>query len=82
LDQAVEDLDGLLLANFYVGPRQFDFVLVLPEYTVLIELKSLAGAAFGVRTATGRFAISLERRENIQDYQAPRVLPTERTGRA
>jgi hypothetical protein len=47
LDQAVKDLDGLLLANFYVGPRQFDFVLVLPEYTVLIELKSLAGAAFG-----------------------------------
>jgi hypothetical protein len=44
---SVKDLDGLLLANFYLGPRQFDFVLVLPEYTALIELKSLAGAAFG-----------------------------------
>lgn len=64
LYQTVMDLDGLLLANFYLGPRQFDFVLVLPEYTVLIELKSLAGAAFGgqngnwsVRDLTG------ERRE-------------------
>jgi hypothetical protein len=65
LDQAVKDLDGLLLANFYVGPRQFDFVLVLPEYTVLIELKSLAGAAFGgqngnwsIRDLTGEKRIS------------------------
>jgi hypothetical protein len=43
----VKDIDGLLLANFYVGPRQFDFVLVLPEYTALIELKSVSGPVFG-----------------------------------
>jgi hypothetical protein len=47
LYQTVKDLDGLLLANFYLGQRQFDFVLVLPEYTALIELKSLSRAAFG-----------------------------------
>src|ERR1035438_1966921 len=43
----VKDIDGLLLVNFYVGPRQFDFVLVLPEYTGLIELKSVSGPVFG-----------------------------------
>jgi hypothetical protein len=47
LYQTVKDLDGLLLVNFYLGPRQFDFVLALPEYTALIELKSLSGPAFG-----------------------------------
>ena len=47
LYQTVKDLDCLLLPNFYLGTRQFDFVLVLPEYTALIELKSLSGAAFG-----------------------------------
>ncbi|HMH14336.1 MAG TPA: nuclease-related domain-containing protein [Edaphobacter sp.] len=47
LHQTAKDLDGLLLANFHVGPRQFDFVLVSPGYTALIELKSLAGAVFG-----------------------------------
>lgn len=45
--QVVKDSDGLVLTNFYIGPRQFDFILVLPQYTALIELKSLAGAAFG-----------------------------------
>jgi hypothetical protein len=43
----VKDVDGHLLTNFYVGPRQFDFVLVLPEYTALIELKSVSGPVFG-----------------------------------
>jgi hypothetical protein len=47
LYQAVEHLDGLLLANFYLGPRQIDFILVLATYAVLIELKSLAGPVFG-----------------------------------
>ena len=47
LFQTVKDFDGLILADFYIGPRQFDFILVLPQYTALIELKSLAGAAFG-----------------------------------
>jgi Nuclease-related domain len=47
LYQAAEHLDGLLLVNFYLGPRQIDFILVLATYSVLIELKSLAGAAFG-----------------------------------
>jgi hypothetical protein len=47
LFQTVKDFDGLILSNFYVGPRQFDFILVLPQYTALIELKSLSGAAFG-----------------------------------
>jgi hypothetical protein len=47
LSQTVKDLDGLILANFYIGPRQFDFMLVLPQYTALIELKSLVGPAFG-----------------------------------
>jgi hypothetical protein len=47
LVQTVRDFDGLILSNFYIGPRQFDFILVLPQYTALIELKSLSGAAFG-----------------------------------
>jgi hypothetical protein len=47
LFQAVKDFDGLILSNFYIGPRQLDFILVLPRYTALIELKSLGGPAFG-----------------------------------
>jgi hypothetical protein len=43
----VKDLGGLLLVNFYVGSRQFDFVVVLPEYAAVIELKSVSGPVFG-----------------------------------
>ena len=56
----VKDHDGLLLVNFYVGFRQFDFVVVLPEYTAVIELKSVSGPVFGgqngnwsIRDSTG-----------------------------
>jgi hypothetical protein len=28
--QVVKDSDGFVLANFYIGPRQFDFIVVLP----------------------------------------------------
>jgi hypothetical protein len=47
LYDSIEGLDGLLLVNFYLGERQFDFIVVLPNHTWLIELKSLAGPTFG-----------------------------------
>ena len=73
----VKDIDGLLLVNFYVGPRQFDFVLVLPEYTGLIELKSVSGPVFGgqngnwsIRDHTGESAQLYRRQGDVRDRAA------------
>jgi hypothetical protein len=47
LHDCVKSRNGLLLVNFYVGDRQFDYVAVLEDYTASIELKSVRGAIFG-----------------------------------
>ena len=47
LYETVKGVDGLFLVNFYVGSRQLDYMIVLPDYAALIELKSVSGSVFG-----------------------------------
>ena len=47
LYEAFVERDGLILANFYVGTRQVDYIVIAQDYTALIELKSVSGAVFG-----------------------------------
>jgi hypothetical protein len=47
LHDCLQARSGLLLVNFYVGSRQFDYVVVLENYTASVELKSVRGAIFG-----------------------------------
>jgi hypothetical protein len=47
LYEAFVDQEGLILANFYVGTLQVDYVMITQDYTGLIELKSVSGAVFG-----------------------------------
>jgi len=47
LYEAFVERDGLILANFYVGTRQVDYVMITRDHAALIELKSVSGAMFG-----------------------------------
>src|ERR1700727_2926175 len=47
LYEALVKRDGLILANFYVGTRQVDYVMIAQDHAALIELKSVSGAVFG-----------------------------------
>jgi hypothetical protein len=47
LYEAFVERDGLILANFYVGTRQIDYVMIAQDHAALIELKSVSGAVFG-----------------------------------
>src|SRR6202011_1600263 len=41
------DCDALILANFVVGDRQIDFVVIMPRFAALIELKNYRQPVFG-----------------------------------
>lgn len=47
LYEVLGERDGLILANFYVGIRQVDYVIIVQDHAALIELKSVSGAVFG-----------------------------------
>jgi Nuclease-related domain len=47
LYEAFVERDGLILANFHVGTRQIDYVMIARDHSALIELKSVSGAVFG-----------------------------------